>query len=206
MTPNTHITYNFTNAYAGTGNQKTLFSHEVTTWQNDKFLDDVYEKLRQQHYAKKTLKLHSNYDQTHVKEVSAKSIYWNQQGEPKIVCSIVTRSCWPNHTYRVLNRLWKPMINTGGVKTIDIGFALLLKSQLEWCNRNDARAVFMSRSIHGNWAKWAANFFKKQLGIELHHPAELFLTCDNEKDESCWQQILIHGDLSVLNSWRHKNP
>lgn len=183
-----------------------MFRHEVTTWQKDQKLDDIYEMLRQQQYAKTHLKLHSNYHQIHVKELSAKSIYWDAHGEPKIVCSIVTRPCWPQHTFRVLNRLWKPVINTGGIKTIDEGFAMVLKSQWSWCRDNHAAAIFMSRSIHGSWAKWAAKFFKQQLDLDFYHPQQLFLTCDNENDHNCWQQILIHGDLTVLNKWRRKEP
>lgn len=178
--------------------------NKVTTWTFDSVLDDLYESLREEQH-NKTHRLSKNYSKHHVTEISAKSIYWGSDGKPKIVCSILHRTCWPNGLYRILNRLWKPEMNTGPVFGIDEGFGELIKSQSEWCYNNGAKGIFMSRETKPNWQSWAQPIFVEQTGIEFYAPIQKFLTCNNECDDSCWQYILYHGDNSLLNTWKQRS-
>lgn len=177
----------------------------VTTWVTDSVLDRIYEDLRQQHYNRKNLRLYKNYSPDHVREVSARSIYWNEEGKPSIVCSILSRSCWPAGTYRILNRLWKPEMNSGPIRGINIGFAKLAIDQTKWCMERGGKTVFMSRQMDG-WAKWALPYFNQTTGLEFELPQGRYLTCDDEENDDCWQKILIHGDVSLaLNTWKSKD-
>lgn len=181
-----------------------MYTNQVTTWTSDKVLDSIYEDLRNKHFSNKSHRLYKNYGPEHVAELSAKSIYWGNDGEPKIVCSILSRPCWPDNTYRILNRLWKPNLNTGDTFSIDQGFALLIKDQYQWCLNQNADAVFMSRQTDGRWQQWAAKFLEEMTGLQFQLPSEKFLTCGNELDDSCWQRIIFIGNNTVLNNWKHR--
>jgi hypothetical protein len=181
-----------------------MYIDKVTTWTHDPILDSIYENLRSKHYANTSHRLYNNYGPEHVSELSAKSIYWGLDGQPKIVCSILARSCWPANTYRILNRLWKPEINSDDAFSIDKGFALLIQDQFDWCTLKDARAVFMSRQTPGRWQEWAAGILSNMTGISFHLPTEQFLTCSNEDDDSCWQRIIFTGDVDLLNNWKNR--
>lgn len=176
---------------------------KAVTWVKDSKLDNLYESLRIKH-SSTNHRLRKNYSEEHVREVTAKSIYWGLDGEPKIVCSILTRPCWPNNVYRILNRLWKTELNTGDVFDIDIGFGRLIESQVDWCLENGAHGVFMSRQSNADWKSWALPIFVKQTGINFSSPDNKFLTCSNESDKTCWQQILYYGDLHLLNTWKQR--
>lgn len=176
---------------------------KAITWVKDKSLDDLYESLRAEH-VNTNHRLNKNYSRDHVQEVSAKSIYWGADGNPKIVASILTRPCWPGNVYRILNRLWKTEMNTGSVFEIDPGFGKLIESQTDWCLENGAHGVFMSRQNNTSWQAWAQPIFIKQTGIEFISPSNRFLTCDNELDNTCWQQILYYGDTDLLNTWKKR--
>lgn len=181
-----------------------MYIDKVITWTSDPVLDAVYEDLRSKHYANTAHRLYTNYGPEHVAELSAKSIYWGVDGLPKIVCSILSRSCWPNNTYRILNRLWKPELNSGDTFSIDNGFALLVQDQISWCNSHEAGAVFMSRQTSGRWQEWASTILGSMTGINFHLPTQKFLTCNNETDDSCWQRIIFVGDTTLLNNWKNR--
>jgi hypothetical protein len=176
---------------------------KAITWVENKKLDALYESLREKHYSFNH-KLKENYSETHSREVIAKSIYWGTDGQPKIVCSILRRDCWPNNVYRILNRLWKTDINTGPIFDIDRGFGILIENQVEWCLENGAHGMFMSRQGNSKWQSWSLPIFKEQTDIEFIAPPQHFLTCDNETDSSCWQQILFYGDNNLLNTWKQR--
>jgi hypothetical protein len=180
-----------------------MHKNKVTTWVTDFTLDESYESLREEQYSK-THRLSKNYSKHHVSEISAKSIYYGSDGQPKIVCSILHRPCWPDGVYRILNRLWKPDMNTGPTFGIDEGFGELIKSQAAWCFENGAKGVFMSRETKPHWQSWAQPIFVEQTGIEFYAPTQKFLTCNNECDDSCWQYILYYGDNSLLNTWKQR--
>ncbi len=179
-----------------------MYKNQAITWTVDPVLDEIYEDLRKKHYLKAGHRLYKNYSNKHVNEVSAKTIYWGHSGEPEIVCSILSRPCWPDNTYRILNRLWKPRMMTGPIFDINEGFAKVLEDQLSWCQLRGARGVFMSREGDGNWQQWAGEKLSSMTGLEFAMPDEKFLTCNSEQDTSCWQKIIYHGNVEDLASWK----
>jgi len=180
-----------------------MHNNKVITWTVDPVLDSIYETLRIKQY-NKNHRLSNNYSKDHTIEVVAKSIYWGEDSVPKIVSSVLHRSCWPNNVFRILNRLWKTELNSGPTFNIDKGFGLMIENQIEWCLENGAPGMFMSRQSTSNWQSWAQPIFIQQTGIEFVAPPEKFLTCDNEANLDCWQHILYYGDLPLLNTWKRK--
>jgi hypothetical protein len=183
-----------------------MYKNRVTTWTNDDTLDAIYEKLRRQHYIKSGHRLYKNYSSKHINEVSAKSIYWGHSGEPEIVASILSRPCWPENTYRILNRLWKPALLTNPIFDISEGFSKLIEDQISWCELRGAEGFFMSRQGNTAWRQWAVAKFKEQTDLEFYLPDEKFLTCNDESDDSCWQNIIYVGNKEKLSQWKNIPP
>lgn len=181
-----------------------MYKNEAVTWTDNPELDQLYEQLRDQHHKRVNLRLHENYSPEHVKEVSAKTIYFGPTGEPEIVCSILQRPCWPTNTYRILNRLWKPNIFTYPVFGISEGFVKIIQSQVAWCSGRGAKAFFMSREGDNNWQRWTGDKLSKLTGINFLQPEKKFLTCGNDQDESCWQHILFYGETAVFSDWKNR--
>jgi hypothetical protein len=180
------------------------FRDRVVTWTVDPSMDSIYEMLRASHHLNQSHRLSSNYGPEHVKELSAKSIYWDADAGPRIVSSVLARRCWPDGVYRILNRLWKPRMNTGSPFGIDPGFGKMVIDQLSFCRSRGAKAVFMSRQTDGGWQKWASNGLQEMTGLTFHSSEDLFLTCENEDDDSCWQRILLCGPIESLDLWKRK--
>ena len=183
-----------------------MYKNQVTTWTTDSVLDQIYDDLRKKHYIKAGHRLFKNYSEYHIQEVSAKSIYWGHSGEPEIVASILSRPCWPDNTYRILNRLWKPNMHTNPVFEINEGFTKLIEDQIAWCELRKADGVFMSRQGDTGWREWALEKLEKQTDIEFYLPDEKFLTCNDEEADDCWQKIIYHGDKEKLTNWKNKAP
>jgi len=181
-----------------------MYKNQVITWTTDSVLDQIYNDLRKKHYLKSGHRLFKNYSEYHIREVSAKSIYWGHSGRPEIVASILQRPCWPDETYRILNRLWKPDMHTNPVFEINEGFTKLIEDQINWCKLRGAKGMFMSREGDSNWQQWVVSKLSNQTDIEFYIPDEKFLTCNNEEDESCWQKILYHGDTDQTLTWKNK--
>ena len=181
-----------------------MYKNQVITWTTDSVLDQIYNDLRKKHYLKSGHRLFKNYSEYHIREVSAKSIYWGHSGRPEIVASILQRPCWPDETYRILNRLWKPNMHTNPVFEINEGFTKLIEDQINWCKLRGAKGMFMSREGDSNWQQWVVSKLSNQTDIEFYIPDEKFLTCNNEEDESCWQKILYHGDTDQTLTWKNK--
>jgi len=181
-----------------------MYKNQVITWTTDSVLDQIYDDLRKKHYLKSGHRLFKNYSEYHSREVSSKSIYWGHSGRPEIVASILQRPCWPDETYRILNRLWKPDMHTNPVFEINEGFTKLIEDQINWCKLRGAKGMFMSREGDSNWQQWVVSKLSNQTDIEFYIPDEKFLTCKNEEDESCWQKILYHGDIDQTLTWKNK--
>lgn len=180
-----------------------MYKNQAVTWTADPALDAIYEDLRKKHYLKAGHRLYKNYSLNHVNEVSAKTIYWGHSGEPEIICSILTRSCWPENTYRILNRLWKPNILSGPIFDISEGFAKILEDQINWCELRNAKGMFMSREGDGRWQHWVSEKLGKMTNLNFYIPNERFLTCKDEEADSCWQKIVYYGDKNTLNNWKN---
>lgn len=181
-----------------------MYKNQVITWTTDSVLDQIYDDLRKKHYINSGHRLFKNYSEYHIREVSAKSIYWGHSGRPEIVASILQRPCWPDKTYRILNRLWKPDMHTNPVFDINEGFTKLIEDQINWCKLRGAKGMFMSREGDTNWQQWVVSKLSKQTDIEFYIPDEKFLTCNNEEEDSCWQKILFHGDVDQMSTWKNK--
>lgn len=179
-----------------------MYKNQAITWTVDPVLDEIYEDLRKKHYVKEGHRLYKNYSKDHINEVSAKTIYWGHSGEPEIVCSILKRPCWPDNTYRILNRLWKPKMMTGPIFDISEGFAKVLEDQLSWCQLRKAEGVFMSRQGDGGWQKWASEKLEVMTGLKFYTPDERFLTCNNEDEKDCWQKIIYYGNTENIETWK----
>jgi len=181
-----------------------MYKNRVTTWTVDPALDAIYEDLRKKHYINTGHRLYKNYSQNHIQEVSAKSIYWGHSGEPEIVSSILARPCWPEGTFRILNRLWKPKMLTNPIFDINEGFSKLIEDQISWCELRGAKGFFMSRQGNTAWREWAVDKLQQQTNLEFHLPDEKFLTCGDEDIDDCWQKIIYYGDLEQLDNWKKK--
>lgn len=180
-----------------------MYKNQAVTWTVDPVLDEIYEDLRKKHYVNEGHRLYKNYSKDHINEVSAKTIYWGHSGEPEIVCSILKRPCWPDNTYRILNRLWKAKLMSGPIFDISEGFAKILEDQLSWCQLRKADGVFMSRQGDGQWQQWASEKLQAMTGLEFYLPSQKFLTCNNEEDDSCWQKIIYYGNPDVIQQWKN---
>ena len=180
-----------------------MYKNQVTTWTTDDVLDSIYEDLRKKHYIKTGHRLYKNYSEYHIQEVSAKSIYWGHSGEPEIIASILARPCWPNETFRILNRLWKPNMLTNPIFEINEGFTKLIEDQISWCELRSAKGVFMSRQGDTAWREWAILKLKEQTDLDFFLPDEKFLTCNDEQSTNCWQKIIYYGDTDQLTNWKN---
>jgi hypothetical protein len=178
-----------------------VYKNQVITWRSGENieLDELYDRLRELH-SSRVHKLRQNYSHHHTQEVCAKSIYWGDTGEPEVVASILQRSCWPERTYRVMNRLWKPEMLTNPVFGISPGFGLLLDSQIAWCNQECAQSIFMSRQGSGSWRRWLVSRLDAAKGFSS--PPGQYLTCDDVDNPHCWQQIMHSGNPAQLDNWR----
>ena len=182
-----------------------MYKDEVTIWQTDAELDSVYEMLRQEH-EKKDHRFASNYHVAHVKELTAKSIYWDESGEPMIVSSILQRPCWPKDVYRIINRAWKPFMNIESPFTIHRGWFIMTREQANWCFERKAKGVFISRqSLTAAIQQWGLKRGKHLLGYNFEMPSDKYLTCVNEDNPACWQRIVYCGDSDLLQQWKRKS-
>lgn len=182
----------------------SMYKDEVVTWQADQYLDGVYEMLRQAH-EKVEHRNASNYVKAHIKELTAKSIYWDDAGEPMIVSSILNRKCWPSNVFRVLNRAWKPFMNIESAFEIHKGWYMMLDNQIKWCFERKASGIFISRTtITPRMQRWGNELVKKRWDMEFVTPVDKYLTCENPSNPDCWQRIFYLGDNTLLQQWQSK--
>ena len=181
-----------------------MYRDDVTIWQTDAELDSVYEMLRREH-VKKDHRYASNYHKSHIQELTAKSIYWDENGEPMIVSSILQRPSWPKGVYRILNRAWKPFMNIESPFTIHRGWFFMVRKQADWCFERKAEGVFISRqTVNVATQRWGLEKGKRLLGYNFEIPPDKYLTCVNEDNPACWQRIVYCGDTNLLQQWKRK--
>lgn len=179
----------------------------VDTWVKGENLrlDDLFEKLREQQ-TQNGDKLSSNYSSENFKNCLAYSICFDND-IPVMCATIARKSCWPEKTYRILNRLWKP--NDQRIRfprQMSKSFGEVAISQINWIKNNlDYDCIFISRET-SNWQNFVISEFDRQFNIKWKANSHKYLTCDNENCESCWQNIIYMGDDETLNSWKHKTP
>ena len=180
---------------------------KIWTAGTNKELDDLFEQLRQEQYQDTSHHLYKNYSKESFEECSAISLTFDQNDKPYFGSSILQRPCWPNSTFRIANRLWK--IKNQRSSILDkrngmIMFGNVIEAQLNYCYQHlNAELVFMSRQ-YNNWQKFAQDILMKHIGILFEYDSQLYLTCNNINDDTCWQKIMYHGNQSLLKDWRIK--
>jgi hypothetical protein len=170
-------------------------------------LDSLFEELRQEQNSDTDHSLHQNYIKEAFQECSALTITFDNN--IPICCSgILQRAVWPNNSFRILNRFWKTKkerfvsLNTHN-KMIRISDSI--KHQLEYAEKNlEAKLVFISRH-QDNWQEFMLDVIRNNTGYvwnaDLHN---LYQTCDNAEDITCWQKIIYYGDSKLLDNWNKK--
>jgi hypothetical protein len=180
---------------------------ESITWipgTNPEF-DQLFDTLRIQQYNNKSHRLWKNYGPDIVKSSIALTICFDDDDQPEICSSIAYKDCWPTKTYRILNRLWKTNDHrkSGAPGLMSTSFGSSALSQIEWLNNNiDYKLYFLSRET-SNWETFAVRQFAR-FGIKFETTEYRYLTCPNECDDSCWQNIVYHGDGEILNQWKRR--
>lgn len=169
-------------------------------------LDDLFDMHRQTHYNDESHRLHNNYSREAFAEVSALSITF-ENDEPSMFGSILQRSCWPDKAYRICNRTWKSKeqrLVTGSMHGPSPVFSEMITAHVDYVKLNfNWDLLFISRQTD-NWQRVAKTTFKRRLNLEFEYDNYKYLTCENECDDTCWQNILYMGDDSVLSTWKRK--
>jgi hypothetical protein len=167
-------------------------------------LDQLFDSLRNKQYQDRNHRLWENYSKDSFKFAVALTICFNDNGVPEMCSSIASRDCWPRNTYRILNRLWKHSNKIKYPKVMSPSFAESAKSQIDWLDKNaDCDLYFISRQTD-NWEQWVIRNFKEVYNVSFETDKYKYLTCPNECDETCWQNIIYHGDTSVLDRWKRQ--
>lgn len=169
-------------------------------------MDQLFDQLRQRQHQDQTHRLWKNYAPENFSFAVALTIHFGDDNEPEMCSSIALRDCWPQETYRILNRLWKVHDHrkSGAPSTMSPSFGFSARSQVEWLNTHTKhRLYFISRETD-NWERWVARQFKKTYELEFATTDYRYLTCPNECDETCWQNIIYNGDPGILEQWKRR--
>jgi hypothetical protein len=172
------------------------------TWKfgTDQELDQLFESLREKQHQDHSHPLWRNYYPTAFNECEAVSINF-VNNEPFFCSSILKRDCWPNNTYRILNRLWKAAPRARSVGRLSPGLGSMLYSQLEWLRENTKfELAFVSRESN-HWQKIFLDNFKNYFNLDFKMDNYKYLTCNNALDDSCWQKIIYYGKDEILTQW-----
>lgn len=167
-------------------------------------LDFLFEKLRLNHQATFRHHLSSNYSKNHFTDCAALSIVFDND-IPILCSSILSRQCWPNKVYRILNRLWKVNdFKMSPITTTHPTVGPLISSQLDWLKSNtNFEMVFISRETP-NWQKWSVSQLSTNYGFNFEYDDYRYLTCLNPKSDSCWQRIIYQGNEELLKHWQRR--
>jgi hypothetical protein len=166
-------------------------------------LDQLFNTLREVQYNDCSHALWKNYSAEAFVECEAVSITFVDK-EPFFCGGILKRDCWPNNTYRILNRLWKPAPRLKILKRISPGLGSMVHDQLAWLQNNtDYELAFISRETD-TWQEFTIDNFRTHFNIDFEMDSYKYLTCSNECDDSCWQKIIYRGNTELLKDWKRK--
>lgn len=167
-------------------------------------LDTLFDKLRIAQFEHQEDHLWYNYSESAFLECDALCIAFDDQGNPEFCSSILKRSCWPDNTYRVLNRLWKTIPRIQSIrKGASPGFLNSISAQAQWLKENrTADLIFISRK-NNNWQTILLDSLDRY-GMPFKTDEYKYLTCSNVNDEDCWQHIIYRGDETRLPQWERK--
>jgi len=178
------------------------------TWRpgTNPVLDNLFSELREKQYNDKLHPLWQNYTAKHFLSCDALTISFNDDNVPVLCASILKRSCWPDKTYRILNRFWSCKQLDGAIKQLPFEKGLMIKSQINWLkNHTDYELYFISRS-GSRWQKWSSEQYEHRFGLgAFHYDSYKYLVCDNCADDSCWQTIVYQGNEKLLEQWQRKS-
>jgi hypothetical protein len=167
-------------------------------------MDQLFDQLREQQYDDRSHRLWKNYSKDSFEFAVALTICFNDDGEPEMCSSIASRDCWPVNAYRILNRLWKHSNKIKFPRIMSPSFAESAKSQIEWLSTNtNCELYFISRQTD-NWEEWVIKNFQEVYGVRFKTDNYKYLTCPNECDDTCWQQIIYNGNEQLLTQWKQK--
>jgi len=170
-------------------------------------LDSLFEELRQEQFSDSDHSLHENYTKDAFLECAALTITFDN--DIPICCSgILHRTVWPEQSFRILNRFWKTKkerfvsLNTHN-KMHRISDSI--KHQLEYAEKNlGAKLIFISRHQE-NWQQFMLDVIENNTGYKWEADLQnLYQTCDNAQDDTCWQKIIYYGDSKLLDRWNKK--
>lgn len=179
---------------------------QTITWtpDTDTELDLLFDTLRIQQYNNQSHRLWKNYGSDAFNSVTALSICFNNENQPEICSSIISRPCWPDGVYRIMNRTWKQTNKQTMMKSISPAMADTTANQIQWLKDNtDYQMYFISRETD-SWVDWTIDKFKSQYNLEFETTPHKYLTCPNECDDSCWQKIIFNGNTDILTSWKKR--
>ena len=175
------------------------------TWKpgTDALYDPLFDHLREKHFRDHSHPLWQNYNRKHFfEECLALTIAFNEHGFPILCSSVLARDCWPNNTFRILNRLWAVFPTERPIKDLHPAGGPLLRSQIEWIKDNfTCDMVFISRESY-NWQKWTIEQYKRLYQLDFEHDNYYYLTCNDPLDNSCCQKIIYQGDKTLLTDWK----
>jgi len=180
---------------------------EAITWipGTDPELDHLFDVLRIQQYNNKLHRLWKNYGQDAFKDATALTITFNDENQPEICSSIISRPCWPSDTYRIMNRTWKQFNKKERLTALTPPFGAAVLSQISWLKENTNYKMFFISRESEHWVDWIIDKFKVQYQLDFKTNSYKYLTCPNECDDTCWQRIIYIGDTNILSQWK-KHP
>ena len=166
-------------------------------------LDTLFDKLREQQYRNTEHPLWKNYSKSSFNDCTILSIAFGSSGDPEFCSSVTQRECWPEHAYRILNRVWKINPIPGPIRKIKPSAGVMLHSQIDWLKQHtDCKLVFLSRE-GPTWQKFTIDQYKN-FNLEFKTDTYKYRTCATPNGQSCWQHIIYQGDDSVLENWDRK--
>lgn len=181
---------------------------QTVTWapNTNAYLDHLFDQLREQQYQDRSHRLWENYSKNSFDYagIIAYTICFDDNGVPEMCSSISSRACWPDGAYRILNRLWKHSNKITFPKVMSPSFSESAKSQISWLKDNrNTKLYFISRQTT-SWMEWVTKNFKRQFDLDFKIAKNKYLTCPNECDDSCWQNIIYNGQEDLLNLWKSR--
>lgn len=178
-------------------------SVKIWTPGSNTYLDELFENLRKHQRNNSTDPLASNYNKDIFERSVALSIAFDENGEPTHCSSIISRDCWPDNVYRILNRMWK-IKRIPITKFVSPQICLMVSEQVKWLENNtSAKLVFVSRQ-YNHWQNMLIRDFEQYSGLTFNTNSNKYITCPNSHDDNCWQHIIYHGDKSLLECWKHR--
>jgi uncharacterized protein (DUF2344 family) len=66
------------------------------------------------------------------------------------------------------------------------------------------RSNSLNSSLIKEEKKWDVESFKNDFNLSLNKDQYKYLTCPNECEDTCWQNIIYRGNEQLLNQWKRQ--